>query len=417
MKATIRLLALLGVSLTRIFASSETVLWDFNPANGDPSFPYYNFLSSDTAGNLYGVTAEGGAYRAGAVFRMAPNGKGGWIKTVIYSFPNDGETWPIGGLAIDHSGNLYGVSAEGGTNNTGYVYKLSPGARGGWIRTILHNFGKCCSKGPDGLEPFAGVIVDSEGHIYGTTTQGGPTGYGTIYELSPASSGEWTETVLHSFKYFQEGGYPSSPLLLDSAGNLYGTNAQGGIVNDECPVGCGSVFKLARDGTTWALDVLHLFNGMDGQYPRYAGVIMDTAGNLYGATESGGIIEGGAYGVGTVWELVRSQSGVYNIQVLHNFPTGGSADGVDLLAGVTMDAKGNLFGTTPQGGAYGGGTVYELTRGSNNEWTEKILHAFTKEADGYSPSGGVVLLNGNVFGMTESGGTHNSSGLVFEIAP
>ncbi len=418
MKSSLRVFAVLLASITNIVASSETVLWDFNSADKDPAFPYYNFLCSDSSGNLYGVTSEGGAYSSGAVFEISPNGKSGWTKKVLYSFPNDGSTWLIGGLALDKAGNLYGVSAEGGTNDTGYVYKLSPPATGeDWTKTIIHTFGKCCSKGPDGIEPFAGVVIDTEGRLYGTTSGGGVQGYGAIYELSLTNKGTWSERVLHSFAYSNEGGYPSSPLLLDSVGNLYGTNAQGGIVNYECPVGCGSVFKLAHAETGWKLDVLHLFNGMDGQYPRYSGVIMDKSGNLYGTTEGGGVIEGGAYGVGTVWELVYSQpQNLYNIEVLHNFPTGGSVDGVDLLAGVTMDSKGNLFGTTFEGGTYQAGSAFELIKGSNNQWSEKILHEFTNGADGGYPSGGLVLVNGKAFGMAEDGGMYNN-GLVFEILP
>lgn len=427
MKLNLRLFALLAISFSHALASSETVLWAFNPGHGDPTFPYENALSSDNSGNLYGVTASGGAYNGGAAFKLTPNANGSWTKTVFYSFPNDGSTSLIGGLAVSAEGNVYGVSSQGGANDTGYVYELSRTTAGAWARTIIHTFGKCCSEGPDGTSPFAGVIVDPQGRLYGTTSGGGPTGYGIVYELAASKNDTWSETVIHSFNYFQEGGYPFSPLLLDPSGNLYGTNAQGGLINYECPVGCGSVFKLARSGSSWTFDLLHLFDGVDGQYPRYSGVIMDKAGNLYGTTESGGIIEGGAYGVGTVWELVASRSpNVYNIQVLHNFPTGGSVDGVDLLAGVTMDSKGNLFGTTFEGGTYnqpyGGGIVFELTKGSNNQWNETILHEFTTEADGGNPSGGVVVMNGKVFGMTECGGlypctAYNSSGVVFEITP
>jgi len=416
MKTTLWLIAVLIVGINQAHGSSETVLWNFQSSGGGPAFPYYNSLSSDASGNLYGVTSEGGAFESGSVFKMSPDGKGGWTKTVIFSFPNDGSTWPIGGLALDSAGNLYGVSAEGGKNDTGYVYKLSPNSSGTWSETVIHAFGKCCSKGPDGIEPFAGVVVDSQGHLYGTTTEGGANGFGTIYELSPTTSGAWTETILHSFAYLTEGRYPSSPLLLDAAGNLYGTAAQGGIINYACYVGCGSVFKVVHSGSTWTLDVLHLFNGSDGQYPRYSGVVMDKAGNLYGSAEAGGIIQGGAYGVGAVWELAYSAAqNTYNIQVLHDFPMGGIADGVDLLAGVTLDSQGNIFGTTSEGGAYDGGIVFELTKGTNG-WTEKILHSFTTGADGWSPSGSLVLINGNVFGMTEGGGTQDD-GLVFEITP
>ncbi len=413
---------LIAVALTLSFegatafgAATQNILWTFNHQEGTPSFPYYNFLSRGAKGNLYGLTALGGANNKGAAFQLSPNPDGSWTRTVLFSFAGKFAGEPIGGLTIDSAGNLYGVSSEGGARNTGYVFKLSPEVSGTWSASVIHNFGPCCGAGPDGISPYAGLVMDPAGNLYGTTTYGGTGGFGTIYQLAPNTAGGWTETILHNFaSYNAEGGYPESKLTIAPDGRLLGTAAQGGLNVGTCTVGCGTVFELKKQDTGWAFRVLHYFKSTDGQYPRYAGVSIDNAGNLYGATEGGG-----ANQVGTAWRLLYSSAdGTYTEQTLHHFGSG-STDGSGPLSGVVVNPSGTrVFGTTPQGGLYGGGTVYTLSKVPNGPWTETILYQFTDGTDGQFPSGGVVVdsATGRLFGMTEGGGAFGD-GLVYELIP
>src|ERR1019366_6634594 len=197
---------------------------------------------------------------------------------VLHSFGNgtDGND-PLGGLIFDASGNLYGTTLGGGTYGGGTVFELTPAGGGSWTETVLHNFD---SNGTDGFTPYAGLIFDSAGNLYGTTRWGGTYGGGTVFELTTAAGGGWTEQVLHSFDHnYTDGYYPQAGLIFDAAGNLYGTTSQGGTY-----VYWGTVFELTpAAGGDWTETVLHNFNqnGTDGYYPE-AGLIFDAAGNLYG---------------------------------------------------------------------------------------------------------------------------------------
>jgi uncharacterized repeat protein (TIGR03803 family) len=239
---------------------------------------------------------------------------------------------------------------DGGTYGDGMVFELSPGEGGAWTETVLHSFGN----GSDGQAPESGVIMDAAGNLYGTTVQGGTncsqSGCGTVYELSPSEDGSWIETVLHSFDG-NDGLQPWASLILDAAGNLYGTTSQGGAYC--APFGCGTVFELSpSEGGGWTETVLHSFNndGHDGEDP-VAPLILDPAGNLYGTTTYGGT---GLYG--TVFELSH-RAGGWIETVLCNF---GDDNGV-IFGGVVMDRAGDLYGNTEGGGLYGYGTAFELT--------------------------------------------------------
>ena len=252
-------------------------------------------------------------------------------------------------LIFDAVGNLYSTTYYGGTYGYGTVFELTPAAGGTWTEKVLHNFN---DDGTDGYQPVASLIFDAAGNLYGTTEAGGTYSAGTVFELTPAAGGTWTEKVLHNFNSDgTDGFFPSACLVLDAAGNLYGTTLGGGTSNR------GTVFELTPTpaaGGTWTEKVLHNFDGTDGYQP-YADLIFDAAGNLYGTTEAGG-----TYSAGTVFELTPAAGGTWTEQVLHNFKDDGT-DGIEPHAGLIFDASGNLYGTTFGGGAYGQGTVFEIT--------------------------------------------------------
>ena len=216
---------------------NEKVLHNFTNNGTDGFFPTSGLIF-DAAGNLYGTTFNGGAYnRFGTVFELSPVPGGGWTETVLHSFNNDGtDGWtPTAGLIFDAAGNLYGTTGSGGAYHGGTVFELSPMLGGGWTETILHSFGN----GTDGAGPGGGsLIFDAAGNLYGTTTLGGtfncPSdggGCGTVFELTPTVGGAWTETVLYNFRRGSDGHLPYAGLIFDATGNLYGTTLAGGIYN------------------------------------------------------------------------------------------------------------------------------------------------------------------------------------------
>ena len=303
--------------------------------------------------------------------------------TVLYTFGEgtDGGS-PYAGLMRDSAGNLYGATFGGGTGSAGTVFKVDPAGK----ETVLHNFkGKA-----DGASPIAGLVRGPGGALYGTTVEGGASNYGTVFKLSKTGK----ETVLHSFNS-QDGSYPDAGLLRDSAGNLYGTTVKGGASN------LGTVFELDITGKQ---TVLHSFTGgADGRFPyTYGRLVRDAAGNFYGTT-----LAGGASDQGIVFKVNTTGQEI----VLHNF-TGG-ADGGYPYAGLVVDKKGNLYGTTYAGGASGQGTVFKLTTAGK----EIVLYSFTGGADGGSPTAPVLRDGkGNLYGTTYYGGASNS-GVVFKLDP
>jgi uncharacterized repeat protein (TIGR03803 family) len=240
-------------------------------------------LIFDAAGNLYGTTAEGGAQQAGTVFQLTPGTKGTWTFTTIHSFNTNGHdgTTPLAGLTLDGAGNLYGTTSAGGSQRDGIVFQLTPGLSGKWTETILHTFNP--GNGHDGAEPVAPIVIDANGNQFGTTVSGGKNRfYGVVFELTLNSKGVWQETILHAFADGSDGGEPNAGLALDATGNLYGTTSSGGAAG-------GVVFKetLQTNGK-WKHSVAHSFkNGTDGFRP-YSGLILDGAGTLYGTTKQGG---------------------------------------------------------------------------------------------------------------------------------
>src|ERR1017187_9485491 len=310
---------------------------------------------------------------------------------VLHSFVSDGADGnnPYAGLIFDAAGNLYGTTSGGGTSGVGTVFELTPAAGGTWTEKVLHNFSN-----DEGTTPLAGLIFDAAGNLYGTTSRGG-NDYGTVFELTPAAGGTWTEKVLHNFDN-TDGAYPQAGLISDIAGNLYGTTPNGGTD------GLGTVFELTpAGGGTWTEQVLLNFNSTDGANP-YGGLIFDAAGNLYGMT-----FNGGTFNYGTLFELTPAGGGTWTERVAHNFGSG--TDGFSPQASLVLDGAGNLYGTTFYGGSYGGGTVFRF-----NAQGEVLLHSFSG-TDGADPNAELILdAAGNLYGTTVDGGTSNK-GTAFEI--
>ena len=354
----------------------ETVLYNFTGA-ADGSYPNASVVR-DSAGNLYGTTHGGGATtNLGVVYKLDAAGQ----ETVLYTFPFGADgAQPEAGVIRDSAGHLYGTTLNGGTASVGVVCKLDAAGQ----ETVLHSF----TGGTDGEYPYAGVTRDSAGNLYGTTQGGGTGNAGVVYKLDPSGQ----ETVLYSFSGGADGGYPDASVIQDSVGNLYGTTFNGGTAN------MGVVYKLDVGGQE---TVLYSFTGgADGASP-YAGVIRDSAGDLYGTT-----VEGGTAGWGVVYKLDASGQET----VLYSFM--GGADGGDPYAGVIRDPAGNLYGTTLFG-TYGSGNVYKL----DTTGQETVLYSFTNGADGGYPYAGVIRDSvGNLYGTTYNGGK-DIAGVVFKLTP
>lgn len=261
---------------------TETVLHSFQNNNVDGIHPF-STLTFDSSGNLYGTTYQGGAHNYGTVFELSPNG-GNWTESILHSFQivsNVGDgAFPQAGIVFDPQGDIIGTTYAGGSLGYGMVYELTPNGNGTWSKTHIHYFGQ----GTDGKNPNSNLLADAQGNLYGTTNAGGTGGVGTVYELAPNGSGGYTETVLHSFVTGIDGTYPEqAALVIDSNGVLYGTCSQGGGSN------LGTAYKLTPNGHGgWAKAIIHNFGaGTDGQNP-YSGLTMDSHGNLYGTTYNGG---------------------------------------------------------------------------------------------------------------------------------
>jgi uncharacterized repeat protein (TIGR03803 family) len=347
-----------------------------------------NGLMMDSKGALYGTASSGGASGLGVVFKA--NGKD--KETVVHSFTGgtDGAT-PNGGVIQDARGAFFGTTTAGGASGQGTVYQVK-----GKNETVLYSF----AGGTDGAVPEAGLFMDAAGNLYGTTSQGGSSGNGTVFELvaPQKKNGPWTETVLYSFGSGTDGATPVGGVVMDSAGNLYGTTSYGGAD------GYGTVFQVVPGTKTE--NILYSFQNADDGATPYAGLIFDTAGNLYGAAT-----DGGANGGGTVFEL-SSSNGSWNFSVLTSVPGWGiSGTFRDLM----FDSSGNLYGATHCDGANSAGTIYELTP-SNGSWTYNLLYTFTGGSDGLYSISNLVMKDGKLYGTTIDGGA-DGAGVIYELTP
>src|SRR6516225_2650812 len=371
-------------------AQTFKVLHEFN-GQSDGALPEGTLLL-DAAGNLFGTTFAGGELGEGTVYKIDTTG----VETVLFTFSAfESGSNPASPLIQDQSGNLVGIADEG-PGGAGVVYKLSPLGD----QTLLFSFQG--GTGRNTRVPSGGLFMDKSGNIFGTTLFGGngtcQFGCGTIYRLDTAG----TLRVLHSFSGGSDGSQPFGPLVRDAAGNLYGVAKSGGDLS--CPEflqsGCGVVFKLTSNGV---FTVLHRFHGGTNGATPQPSLLVDAAGNVFGAAGAGGLSENGLL-------FKISSTGTYT--VLHRF-TGN--DGKTPNGGLVSDPAGNLFGTAQGGGVNGLGTVFEMTSSGQ----VRVLHAFTGDLDGAFPLAGLIRgADGNLFGTAVKNfliGQRN--GDVFEVTP
>lgn len=275
---------------------------------------------------------------------------------------------------------------------------------------VIHSF----NSATDGVIPDGTMIFDQGGNLYGTTVGGGPNGGGTVFELSPDGNGNWNETILYSFTGGSDGEEPVAGVVMDGEGNLYGTTQQGAIHNSNCSTGCGVVYELSPGASGWSFKVLYSFTGVpDGAFPN-SELVMDSAGNLFGVTGGGGVSQGCFEGCGTVFALVKANG--WQEQTLHAFNSS-FGDGELPSGKLLFDKQGNLFGTTQIGGSTGYGTAYELAP-SNGTWSEKVIYNFCFQInckEGNQPSAGVINIDGQLFGTAAMGGGTGYYGTVFKL--
>ncbi len=381
-------------------AQTFSVLYSFTGGvdGGSPS----EGLVRNTQGNLYGTTyyggtgscTENGVSGCGTVFKVTPDG----IESVLHSFQQgrDG-AHPWAGVTIDMTGNLFGTTTAGGLSNLGIAYKLDTSG----AETILHYFR---GGSRDGASPYSGLVLDNLGSLWGTNTAGGNpscgirgSGCGTIFKLRNGK-----ETILHRFSGSPDDGTSSfaTNLLPAKAEIVYGVTSQGGTSNN------GTIYKLNHSGK---MTILYNFRGKDDGCEPSGQLAMDKQGNIYGTTSFCGRL-----GVGTLYKF--SKSGL--LTVLYTFQSAGTGDGASPYGGVTRDARGNLYGTTLFGGTgcdrgQSCGTVFKFSRAGKMT----ILHRFNEPTDGAALWGSVTLDGkGNLYGTTSVGGP-GSAGTVWKIAP
>jgi uncharacterized repeat protein (TIGR03803 family) len=395
------LIALLAFS-TSAGAQTEKVIYHFFTGSGglEPN----GGLIFDAAGNLYGTTRGGGgtcpdsSNGCGVVFELSP-GSSSWTETVLHSFAGVYGEFPSSGVVFDGAGNLYGTTSYGGTYNAGTVFELSPTGTG-WKEAVLYSF----SGASDGGIPFAGVVLDSTGNVYGTASSGGTNSQGVLFQLVPGAS-SWTENVLLNFDYKAGTGW--SPLAIDARGNLYGTASNGQADHNDHH---GTVYELSPSSGGWTLNILYAFQHAypTGKEP-VNGVAIDGLGNLYGMT-AGVVVQSAA---GVIYELqspswtesVLGRLGWAYFGGIQNSPSGS----------VTLDAIGNLYGAVSNNdrGATQtyDGFVFRIGPSGNSKYTFPSL----LPADRFYPVGGLAIdAAGNAYGVTFPIGG-GAVGTVFEI--
>jgi uncharacterized repeat protein (TIGR03803 family) len=383
---------------------TERTLFTFPTSGVDGAFFSSNLFYTAT-GEIFGTASSGGTQGCGTVFKLSAPSGGSRSFTKLYDFTcgSDGRG-PSGNIVFDAAGNLYGT-ALGGGRNEGVVYKLAPGAGGTWTESTVYTFG---TSSTDGMFP-SGLMIDSAGNLYGTTPQGGTNGVagdGTVYQLAPNSSGGWSETVLYNFSNLDtsHGALPNGGLILDSAGNLYGTTSGGGAI------GWGTVFKLSpQSGGGWTESVLYSFPGGRFLQKPEGALLMDAGANLYGTTAGSDTTP--AYGA--AFQLTPNPDGTWTEKTLHRF--GQTGDGQQPTQTLTQAASGDLFGTTVHGGSQDDGVVFRLHRNNSGQWSESVLYNFSTVS--VRTFVGMTFAPGPVFyGIADSVATSNG-GIIYAIAP
>jgi uncharacterized repeat protein (TIGR03803 family) len=377
------------------------------PRGGLTVGPYGSLFGTTSRGGNLGCPAKRGS--CGTVYIMA-NTDSGYIEFLLYRFCKergcaDGAL-PYADVTFDKSRAMYGTTYEGGTNNSGVVFKLMPKKDGSYKESVLYSF---CPKVDceDGSNPRSTLALDSSGAIYGTTLYGGSKNGGVVFKLTPSSSG-YTESVLHAFTG-ADGLYPEAGVVADAGGALYGTTASGG--GSGCNTGCGVVFKLTPNGSQYTETVLHEFAGGDDGSDPYAGLLLDKHGNLFGVTAEGGGTGCYGNGCGVVFEMKHAGT-AYSESVLHVF---GGTDGSAPTATLVFGKYGELYGTTSSGGLHREGTVFAMKSAPSYEF--RSLYSFCKLAkcaDGKTPLGGAVPYGRTIYGTTWQGGDKRA-GTVYEL--
>lgn len=403
---------------TAAFAvDKQSTLYGFK-GKADGGNPYSGLIA-DSAGNLYGTTYDGGIScpslkTCGTVFELSPSSSGSWTETVLYSFTGgaDGAA-PEAGLVFDTHGNLFGTAYAGGGSTAcevgcGTIFELSPSSSG-WTETTLYQFQGGTA---DGQYPLGSLTFDASGNLFGTAFLGGANGGGTLYELSPNSTGGWTKTTIYNFT-FNQGIYPQNGVIMDSAGNLYGTLSQGGSSAGDCSNGgCGTVFRLSKTSTGWRFGLLYMFESPGGLQP-HAGLVFDAAGNLYGANFYGGKTTC-TETCGTVFELSPATQGQWKFSLLHSF-TGGS-DGSHPPSTLIIDSAGNLYGTS-----FGPpSTVFRISPAASGGWQFEVLATLSNASVYYNTAPLLRDAAGNLYGAADFGGStlcKDGCGLVYELSP
>jgi len=411
--ATTLVLAVIGPPCAQ--AQTFNVIHTFT--GGADGYQPTGALTIDRAGNLYGTTTDLGG--PGTVFQLR-RANGSWILNTLYTFFNSsGGFMPLGGVVFGPNGTLYGTTYEGGTGSgggqcsqgCGTVFNLRPPAQAcksalcSWTENAIYSF----QGGSDGFDPSSALVFDRAGALYGTTQRGGSAGGGIVFQLT-FHNGEWTESLLHTFTGVgHDGAFPDTGMIFDSAGNLYGTTLGGGLS------GFGTLFQLVPTGLSWTTSTVHDFlGGNDGLGPQ-GPLTFDPTGKFYGTTAGGGLDDSG-----TAFELTSS-GGSWFFSVLYSVPGGIENSGPQ--GNLAMDAAGNLYGATYNAGTHRSGSVFKLAP-NNGGWTYTSLHDFTGGADGGNPLSGVTLdTNGNLYGTTSLGGMQGGNcytqgcGVAWEITP
>jgi uncharacterized repeat protein (TIGR03803 family) len=359
-------------------AGEVTTLAAFNYANGGAPT---GGVTLDAQGNLYGTTTQGGANGVGTVWEVA---QGSNTITTLASFNGANESNPLGGVALDAQGNLYGTTQ--GTNGLGTVWEVANGSN---AVTILATF-----NGSNGSYVYGTVAVGADGNIYGTAAQGGANKLGTVWEVVKGSN---TITTIAPFNG-PNGNGSLGGVMLDAQGNLYGTTQGGGAF------GLGTVWEVAKGSNT--ITTVASFSGLNGIGGSLLGtVVRDADGNLYGAAQFAGPL-----GYGTVWEIAKGSNTITALGSFDQKTSGQTPSGQ-----LALDSDGNLYGTTQDGGLFGSvGTVWEVAKGSHTITTIAIFNG----PDGEQPTSGVALdASGNLYGTTRSGLGNALNGTVFELSP
>jgi uncharacterized repeat protein (TIGR03803 family) len=386
----VALIALATSAAAQTYTYSVLAAYNTSALSGSP----FSGLISDASGNLYGTTYSGD----GSVYELV-NHAGAYTGQTLYSFTGSTDgAGPRAGLVMDAAGDLFGVAQGGGASGAGTVYELQNNG-GSYSFLLLFTFNNT-----NGSSPIGTLAMDQAGNLFGTTQGGGPSDDGTVFELANGGGGTYTYELLYAFTGSSDGRLPLAGVVLDANGNLFGTTSQGGAHSG------GTVYKLANNGNgSYSLQTIYSFNGLYGAAPE-AGVTLDASGDVFGTATGGD-----AYHYGMVYELMHSGQ-VYFEKTLHTF-TGTNGDGGLPRASVLVDAHGDIFGTTDAGGSANDGTVYELVN-SSGVYTEQILHSFAGGSDGEHPLAGILMdAYGNLYGTFEALGNSVNGGAWMLAAP